>query len=145
MSGKGQKRVLALALALCLAAGSAGAEVLQSGSRSTAVKTLQKALQALGYSVGTADGVYGPNTESAVRAFQQANGLTVDGKAGDATQTLLYQLSGAANAPSATTAPSGGDLTRYFGGDYSTIRSGDRGVRVMLLQSALNSLGYACG
>lgn len=157
MRNQGWRRVLAmmLVLCLCLSAGAAGASsagVLKNGTRSSAVRTLQQALTALGYSLGTPDGVFGSKTESAVRAFQQANGLTVDGKAGPDTQTLLYQLAGNSGGASATTAPSApttpptsGDTSRYFGGDYSTIESGDRGVRVMLLQSALNALGYACG
>lgn len=155
MRNQGWRRALAmmLVLCLCLSAGAAGASsagVLKNGTRSSAVRTLQQALTALGYSLGTPDGVFGSKTESAVRAFQQANGLTVDGKAGPDTQTLLYQLAGnsgsATTAPSApTTPPTSGDTSRYFGGDYSTIKSGDRGVRVMLLQSALNTLGYACG
>ncbi|WP_201296764.1 N-acetylmuramoyl-L-alanine amidase [Nocardiopsis sp. FR26] len=37
----------------------------------------------------TSDGYYGPGTEAAVRAYQQANGLTVDGIAGPQTLTHL--------------------------------------------------------
>lgn len=37
------------------------------------------------------DGEYGPLTTAAVKAFQQANGLVVDGWAGDATQARLQQ------------------------------------------------------
>lgn len=62
---------------------------LQSGDKGDAVKTLQKALAKLNYSV-SADGVYGPQTMRAVKAFQEINGLTVDGIAGKATQELLY-------------------------------------------------------
>jgi peptidoglycan hydrolase-like protein with peptidoglycan-binding domain len=37
------------------------------------------------------DGEYGPLTTAAVKTFQQANGLVVDGWAGDATQGKLQQ------------------------------------------------------
>lgn len=55
------------------------------------VKNLQSALIAKGYSCGGtgADGEFGKNTESAVKSFQKAAGLTVDGKAGENTIDAL--------------------------------------------------------
>lgn len=38
----------------------------------------------------TADGVFGKNTEAAVRAFQQKNGLKVDGIAGNTTLSKMF-------------------------------------------------------
>ncbi len=136
-------RVLALALALCLCTASAVAETLKKGDKGASVVILQQALQRVGYAVGNIDGVFGTQTDSAVRAFQQANGLKVDGKAGTATQTLLYRLAGGGSAVP-TAAPSTGSSS-YFGGNYDTLRPGDEGERVRRLQSALNSLGYPCG
>ena len=49
------------------------------------VTRLQKALIALGYYTGSADGYFGSGTEDAVKAYQQARGLQVDGVAGRAT------------------------------------------------------------
>ena len=46
------------------------------------VREMQKKLKELGYYKGSADGDFGPATEKAVKAFQKANGLTADGKAG---------------------------------------------------------------
>ena len=63
---------------------------LRRGSKGADVTKLQTALNALGYDCGAADGIFGAKTEAAVRAFQQANGLTVDGIAGKATQEALY-------------------------------------------------------
>lgn len=56
---------------------------LKKGSRGEEVKTLQGKLNLI------ADGIFGPITEEAVKAFQKANGLTVDGIVGDKTWTKL--------------------------------------------------------
>ena len=63
---------------------------LRRGSRGSEVTKLQAALNALGYDCGATDGIFGAKTEMAVRAFQQAKGLTVDGIAGRFTQRALY-------------------------------------------------------
>ena len=48
------------------------------------VKTLQYLLKARGHNL-TVDGVFGPATDAAVRAFQQHKGLAVDGIVGPVT------------------------------------------------------------
>ncbi len=53
------------------------------------VEILQRELNGLGYTVGATDGTYGPATVSAVKAFQQANGLTPDGVVGSKTLAAL--------------------------------------------------------
>ena len=57
----------------------------------TDVKNVQKALIAKGYSCGSsgADGKYGDDTVAAVKKFQKAKGLSVDGQAGKNTVTAL--------------------------------------------------------
>lgn len=66
---------------------------LQKGATGAQVKTLQRLLNALGYSVGSAgvDGSFGPATDTAVRKFQKAKGLTVDGIVGSATWSALLK------------------------------------------------------
>jgi peptidoglycan hydrolase-like protein with peptidoglycan-binding domain len=59
--------------------------VLQKGSTDPAVRELQEALKALGYDPGPIDGTFGAPTETAVKAFQQARGITVDGIVGKVT------------------------------------------------------------
>lgn len=53
------------------------------------VKKLQRALKAKGIDPGVIDGVYGPHTEAAVRAFQLQSDLVADGEAGKMTLTKL--------------------------------------------------------
>lgn len=57
------------------------------------IKNLQVRLNYLGYNAGTADGIYGTKTVSAVTAFQKDQkarfGLAADGKAGEATKEAL--------------------------------------------------------
>jgi hypothetical protein len=62
---------------------------LEPGATGAAVRQLQRALAAAGYSTGTIDGSYGPATKAAVTRFQQAHGLTADGVAGPKTLTAL--------------------------------------------------------
>mgnify|MGYP002626178782 CR=1 FL=1 len=64
---------------------------LQKGDSGDAVKTMQKMLIACGYSCGSAgaDGSFGENTLAAVKAFQKAAGITVDGIYGAVTKAAL--------------------------------------------------------
>ncbi len=64
---------------------SAAGSLLRRGSTGSAVRTLQGNLILLGYLSGGADGVFGPNTETAVKRYQQRNGLLADGLAGSKT------------------------------------------------------------
>lgn len=62
---------------------------LRKGSQGSAVSALQTMLNRLGFDSGKVDGIYGTKTMAAVRSFQEANGLTVDGIAGEQTLTTL--------------------------------------------------------
>ena len=62
--------------------------LLVYGSTGASVKALQKALDANGAKL-TVDGIFGPRTESAVKAFQSKHHLTVDGIVGPATWKAL--------------------------------------------------------
>ncbi len=104
-----------------------GYQTLSEGDKGTAVRKLQQALKNKGYYSGSVDGSYGSGTVQAVMAFQQRNNLRVDGKAGPATQRVLYGT----NAVSASA--------------YTTLREGDEGKAVSNLQYALYELGYYDG
>jgi putative chitinase len=64
-------------------------DTLKLNSSGKAVERLQKKLQAAGFSPGATDGDFGPGTQAAVMAFQQSEGLLVDGVAGPRTLAAL--------------------------------------------------------
>ncbi len=114
-----------------------GYATLRPGARGEDVLRMQQALSSLGYALKP-DGVYGRGTESTVRAFQQAQGLKEDGKAGDQTLSRLYALAegdaGSAPAASAVTptpaapAPTAAP-TPPPGGEYATVTGGSLKLR----------------
>lgn len=121
-----------------LGIGSAGASsssstVLRNGSRGDLVKEVQQRLKNWGYYNSSVDGVFGAGTEAAVRAFQQANGLTVDGVVGSATLRALGISAGTSPTVSAT-----GTIT-------TTLRRGSQGAEVRTLQQKLRELGLYNG
>ncbi|MBC7293056.1 MAG: peptidoglycan-binding protein, partial [Thermoleophilia bacterium] len=63
------------------------------GDRGKQVVDIQTRLAALGYSLGRegADGVFGPQTEAAIREFQQRRLLLCDGIVGENTWTELVE------------------------------------------------------
>ena len=109
---------------------------------SAGVKKMQEKLNAAGYDCGTPDGKFGAGTDTAVRNFQRAKGLTVDGKAGKST---LKALEGGSTS-------GGYDNSRYT---YEQVLAGtgyymkddllrySAGVKKM--QEKLNAAGYDCG
>lgn len=72
---------------------------LRRGDRGMLVRVAQTALARAGFNPGSSDGVFGPNTQNAVRAFQQAKGLTVDGIIGPRTWTALMAYLGTITPP----------------------------------------------
>jgi len=70
-------------------------QTLNPGATGEQVKVLQRALTALGFSPGKADGDYGPTTKVEVEKFQLSKGLAEDGVVGQQTLAALQQaLSG---------------------------------------------------
>lgn len=55
-----------------------------------AVQALQRALEIHGFETGGHDGLFGPRTRTAVRAFQTSGGMTADGVVGPRTAKRLF-------------------------------------------------------
>ncbi len=112
--------------------------IIRSGSRGEIVLRLQRRLQELGYYTSRQDGVYLTDDIEAVRAFQKANGLKVDGKAGFETQTALYSTTAIAK-------PAEPENGATASGEFVTMRYGSEGANVIIVQNRLISLGYLTG
>lgn len=106
--------VLAATVLLCALAPATRADSLRRGSEGDQVITLQKKLTNWGYYTGSVDGIFGSETEEAVRYFQRKNGLAVDGVVGpDTARALGMTLTGGsaqASGGSSGTNSSSGDL-----------------------------------
>jgi len=95
MSRERKKLILAVAVIFAInifviaLAQNASADLYKRGSSGEVVSEIQKRLKNWGYYTGSVDGIYGSQTEKAVRYFQQKNGLSVDGQAGNQTLAAL--------------------------------------------------------
>ena len=81
--------IFAVNIVISALAQRASADLYTRGSSGAAVSEIQTRLKNWGYYFGAVDGVYGRQTEKAVRWFQQKNGLTADGQVGDKTLAAL--------------------------------------------------------
>jgi peptidoglycan hydrolase-like protein with peptidoglycan-binding domain len=64
-------------------------QILRLGDQGPEVTNLQQELRQRGFNPGRVDGVYGSQTQEAVRQFQRTRGLFADGIAGGETLTAL--------------------------------------------------------
>lgn len=96
--------VMAQGLASSFAAQPPSQSTLSKGTNGPDVKNLQKTLnEKLGTKL-TLDGDFGPNTQNAVRRFQEANGLSADGVVGPQTYAKLGSSAAAGKQPDAAKA-----------------------------------------
>lgn len=112
--------------------------IIRSGSRGEIVLRLQQRLQDLGYYQSRLDGVYLTDDIEAVRAFQKANGLKVDGKAGFDTQSALYGENPVAGNI-------GNTMQNGASTAFVTLRYGSEGESVATIQNRLIAMGYLTG
>ncbi len=80
---------LAFIFCTCIFPSISEAASLKVGSRGSSVKTLQSKLKRWGYYSGSVDGIFGAQTEAAVKSFQRANRLEADGVVGQKTAKML--------------------------------------------------------
>jgi hypothetical protein len=95
-----------------------GARPMRNGKRGWDVAALQFLLHKRGFEPSGFDGGFGPNTENAVRRFQAAAGLTVDGIAGPTTIGALRGAEVISRGPSSPVRffrPLPGPITDGFG------------------------------
>ena len=127
---------------------------LRKGMTGADVKAVQKQLKTLGYYQSSLDGVYGTGSVAAVKAFQQRNGLTADGLAGQRTFTKLFSSSAVAAGDTTPQEPQDDDKDDAEGGGesgdsgsttYVTLSYGSKGAAVTKLQKALKALKYNVG
>ncbi|KAA0547040.1 peptidoglycan-binding protein [Bacillus sp. BGMRC 2118] len=99
--------------------------VLKVGAKGENVKIMQRALnKAMGAELSE-DGVFGPNTKTAVVAFQKANKLSQDGVYGAKTHAALSKA-----------------VNSFGFADTNVLKVGSRGEAVKTLQKALNDMSY---
>jgi hypothetical protein len=72
---------------------------LKQGCSGDDVRQLQETLNKLGFQCGTADGIFGAKTKTAVMAFQSAYGLRADGIVGEQTRAAMQKAAGAEEIP----------------------------------------------
>lgn len=104
--------------------------LIRRGERSAAVQDLQTRLERIGSTIAPQElgGWFGPSTEQATRAFQQARGLDVDGIVGEGTWKALVESSWSI----------GDRMVRL---EEPWLRGDD----VRELQERLNALGFSAG
>ena len=124
-------------LALTVALGVLGmarqaSAVVQQGARGQEVTAIQQRLQQLGYFKGNITGYFGSLTKEAVIQFQQAKGLTPDGIVGRTTEASLLEQ------PEQSPKP-----VRQSSND--TLKLGDRGEHISVLQESLAAAGFSSG
>lgn len=105
---------------------------LTIGSSGDTVNQIQSRLTSLGFYSGPITGYYGELTEEAVRKFQAANGLSVDGVVGPATLGAIQQTGQTSNV----SAPNPND---------GLLEQGESGSEVAELQRRLKNLNYYNG
>lgn len=82
-------KILAIALIYIICIAPCCFSLSKIGSRGAEVTQIQRKLSNRGYYSGSIDGIFGTQTQSAVRRYQADNGLTVDGIAGQQTLASL--------------------------------------------------------
>ena len=100
-----RKRILITTLIVTFVLCVSAFAVSKNGSRGEEVRKIQTKLKNWGYYNGSVDGVYGWQTENAVKTFQKKNGLAVDGIAGEKTLNAMGIFSSGSSNTGSTASP----------------------------------------
>ncbi len=112
----------------------------QKGSSGDSVEKLQAALKIKGYYKGVIDGIYGNDTEAAVKAYQKAVGISQTGKA---DYNTIMKLFGKVLTTTVAQDPKMNGITKISEITVpATSKPGDSGKNVLALQQALKIKGY---
>ena len=124
---------------------SAAVAAKPSTSDAAGVEALQRQLNALGCDAGPIDGKLGPDTVQAVRWFQTAAQITVDGLVGVLTSARLATAA-AAGTPTCTSVPAPAPVTEPNGAPTCTQALVQAGAQVALLagERLVKSGPYRC-
>lgn len=127
---------------LLVPGGGSGSESLSLGSSGERVRELQSALTVLGYFTAAPTGYFGPITETAVVAFQKANGIDPIGVVGPQTRAALAgnPIPAGAADPAAPAPASAGTTSSYH--FALSLFVGSRGEEVRQLQLRLAQEGH---
>ncbi len=105
-----------------------GTTTLKVGSSGMYVTNLQTVLNTYSAAGLTADGAFGPKTNTAVMNFQMAQGLTADGLVGNMTKAKLEAVQGGVVTGGTATCPAGYTCTATgTGSTGSFVINGDAG------------------
>ena len=111
------------------------------GSTGSEVRTIQDKLKRWGYYTGNVDGIYGSQTVTAVKKFQQKNGLAVDGIAGPKTLNAMGIMSSSSSSGSTSSNSSAVNLLArlIYGEARGESYTGQVAVGAVVLNRVKNS------
>ncbi|MEH1938608.1 MAG: peptidoglycan-binding protein [Nostoc sp.] len=160
LSGRAWKYMMPLALSLSILSAVSSVMALEKGDQGPSVRNVQQQLKRAGFYQASVTKVYDVSTEEAVRRFQKAAGLPVDGIVGESTRQKLESWQ--AKKPSTTTTqakkPTAVTSTQAKKASTTTASSatskrgnpnylakGDEGEDVRVLQERLRVAGFYYG
>ncbi|MEH2173924.1 peptidoglycan-binding domain-containing protein [Nostoc sp.] len=157
LSGRAWKYMLPLALSLSILGAVSSVMALEKGDRGPSVRNLQQNLKTAGFYQSSVTQVYDASTQEAVRRFQKAAGLPVDGIVGASTLQKLEnwqakkpttratqaQRTAAVSAQAKKSSTTSSATNKRRNPNYLT--KGDEGEDVRALQERLRVAGFYYG
>ncbi|MEH2202274.1 peptidoglycan-binding domain-containing protein [Nostoc sp.] len=158
LSGRAWKYMLPLALSLSILGAVSSVIALETGDRGPSVRNLQQKLKTAGFYQTSVSQVYDASTQEAVRRFQKAAGLPVDGIVGSSTLQKLESWQAKKPSTTTTQAKKATVVSTQQAKKSSTTSSattqrrnpnylakGDEGENVRVLQERLRVAGFYYG